>query len=135
MKTNDEFFEAYEHFAELFPKGQMWFSPKEAGAIIGRSDQFVRDSFHSGKIFGHLSNGQSKYGNEKKTYLRVHRDAIVLFLMESANYTTEEFMQKLEAVIMSRSDYHLLRLEKLIKERLYPKSTRNHSLLGKSNRR
>ncbi len=135
MKTDDEFFEAYEFFAELFPKDQVWFSPKEAGAIIGRSDQFVRDGFHSGKIFGHLSNWQSKHGNEKKTYLRVHRDAIVLFLIESANYTTEDFMKKLESVIMSRSDYHLLRLEKLIKERLYSKTTCSHRLIGKTDRR
>ena len=84
MKNNCDISEASEHFSSLFPKGQEWFSPKEAGYIIGRSDQFVRNSFYSGKIFGHLSNGLAKRGEEKKTYMRVHRDAIVLFLMESA---------------------------------------------------
>ena len=48
--------------------------------------------------------------------MRVHRDAIVLFLLESANYTPESFMQMLESVILNRSDYQLFRLEKLIKE-------------------
>ena len=37
-----------EHFASLVPENQEWFSPKEAGNIIGRSDQFVRDSFNTG---------------------------------------------------------------------------------------
>lgn len=118
MKNNCDISEASEHFSSLFPKGQEWFSPKEAGYIIGRSDQFVRNSFYSGKIFGHLSNGLAKRGEEKKTYMRVHRDAIVLFLMESANYTPEYFMQELESVILNRSDYQLFRLEKVIRDRL-----------------
>ena len=124
MKSNDDFAEAAEHFGSLFPKGQEWFSPKEAGYIIGRSDQFVRNSFYSGKILGHLSNGLAKAGEEKKTYMRVHRDAIVLFLLESANYTPESFMKKLEGVILNRSDYQLLRLEKVIRDRLYPNGGR-----------
>ena len=119
MKNSDELSEGFEHFSSLFPKGQEWFIPKETGYIIGRSDQFVRNSFYSGKIFGHLSNGLAKPGHEKKTYMRVHRDAIVLFLLESANYTPESFMQMLESVILNRSDYQLFRLEKLIKDRLY----------------
>lgn len=118
MKNSRDISEASEHFSSLFPKGQEWFSPKEAGYIIGRSDQFVRNSFYSGKIFGHLSNGLAKRGEEKKTYMRVHRDAIVLFLMESANYTPESFMQELESVILNRSDYQLFRLEKVIRDRL-----------------
>lgn len=65
MKYNG-FVEMAEHFAYLFPKGREWFSPKEAGELIGRSDQFVRNSFYSGKIFGHLSNGLAKRGEEKK---------------------------------------------------------------------
>lgn len=40
------------HFASLVPDGQEWFSPKEAGSIIGRSDQFVRDSFNNGQNHG-----------------------------------------------------------------------------------
>jgi len=120
MKTSKAF-DASEHFASLFPSGKEWFSPKEAGSIIGRSDQFVRDSFYSGKIFGHLSNGMAPKGEEKKTYLRVHRDAIVLYLIESANYTPESFMENLESVLMKRSDYQLLRLEKIIHDRLYSK--------------
>ena len=59
----------FEYFSSLIPAGQDWFSPKEAGNIIGRSDQFVRDCFNTGKIMGHTSNGIAKKGEEKKTYL------------------------------------------------------------------
>lgn len=124
MKNNEDVSDAMGHFSSLFPSGQEWFSPKEAGFIIGRSDQFVRNSFYSGKIFGHLSNGLAKRGEEKKTYMRVHRDAIVLFLMESANYTPESFMRELETVILNRSDYQLFRLERVIKDRLYSNKRR-----------
>ena len=112
------------HFASLVPEGQEWFSPKEAGSIIGRSDQFVRDSFSTGKIMGHTSNGIAPKGEEKKSYLRVHRDAIIMYLLESANYTPESFMESLESILERRSDYQLLRLEKVIHDRLYSKKRR-----------
>lgn len=113
---------ASDHFAHLFPSGREWFSPKEAGNIIGRSDQFVRNSFYSGKIFGHLSNGLARRGEEKKTYLRVHRDAIAMYLLETANYTPESFLEELERLVCKCTDYQLLCLEKVIKDKLYPKT-------------
>jgi len=121
---NDYSVDDAEYFSSLIPEGRDWFSPKEAGNIIGRSDQFVRDSFNSGKIMGHTSNGMAKKGAEKKTYLRVHRDAIVLYLLESANYTTESFMRSIESIISRCSAYQLARLEKVIRDRLYPKKGR-----------
>ena len=114
----------FEYFSSLIPNGQDWFSPKEAGNIIGRSDQFVRDSFNTGKIMGHTSNGIAKKGEEKKTYLRVHRDALIIYLLNSANYTTESFLQSIESIISRCSDYQLVRLEKIIRDRLYGKKSR-----------
>ncbi len=98
-------------FAGLLPKNQDWFSPKEIGAIIGRSDQYVRDSFYSGKIFGHQSNGNSKKGLEKKSYLRVHRNAVALYLAQSANYSSEDLIDTLVQIIARLSDYQRIRLE------------------------
>ncbi len=121
---NDYSIDDYEYFSSLIPKGQDWFSPKEAGNIIGRSDQFIRDSFSSGKILGHTSNGVAKKGAEKKNYLRVHRDAIVLYLLESANYTTESFIKSIETILSRCSDYQLARLEKIISDRLYSRKGR-----------
>jgi len=114
-----------DHFEHLFPKGQEWFSPKEAGFIIGRSDQFVRNCFYTGKIMGHLSNGIAEKGEEKKTYMRVHKSALMIYLLESANYTPDYYLEKLEMLIAERTDYQLLRLEKFIKDRLYGASKKN----------
>ena len=66
-----------------------------------------------------------KMYEEKKTYMRVHRDALVLFLLESANYTPESFMEALESLLKNRSDYQLMRIEEIIRDRLYsPQQTR-----------
>ncbi len=108
------------YFSGLLPKGQDWFSPKEIGAIIGRSDQYVRDTFYSGKILGHLSNGLAKKGKEKKSYLRVHRDAVALYLAQSANYSSDELISALSEIIGRLSDYQFVRLEKIIKRRYTP---------------
>ena len=127
MKTNKYFEDERlpaDVFAKFLPKGQEWFSPKETGAIIGRSDQYVRNTFYSGKIFGHLSNGLAKKGMEKKTYLRVHRSAILLYLAQSANYTSDDIHEALMQVISRLSDYQLMRLEKSIRDLISPAAPR-----------
>ncbi|MBO5254810.1 MAG: hypothetical protein J6B07_03190 [Opitutales bacterium] len=104
------------YFSGLLPDGQDWFSPKEIGAIIGRSDQYVRNTFYSGKIFGHLSNGLAKKGFEKKTYLRIHRSAIALYLAQSANYSSDDLIEALVQIISRLSDYQLMRVDKALKD-------------------
>ena len=119
MKTNKYFEDERlqsDVFTKFLPKGQEWFSPKETGAIIGRSDQYVRNTFYSGKIFGHLSNGLAKKGLEKKTYLRVHRSAILLYLAQSANYSSDDLHEALMQIIARLSDFQIMRLEKAIRD-------------------
>ncbi len=120
MKKNDKYFEVEKqemgYFSNLLPDDQQWFSPKEIGAIIGRSDQYVRNTFYSGKIFGHLSNGVARKGDEKKTYLRVHRNAIALYLAQSANYSTDDIVETVVQIIGRLSDYNILRISNAIKE-------------------
>lgn len=106
----------FEDFEYLFPEGQVWFSPKEVGDIIGRSDQFVRNSFHTGKIMGHQSNGAAAIGEEKRTYMRVHRKMLILYLLETANYTSEMFLERLSEILGYCSRYQLAVLEKRISE-------------------
>ena len=113
-------------FDDFIPPNQQWFSPKEVASITGRSDQFVRNSFYNGKIFGHMSNGLAKKGEEKKSYLRVHRDAILIYLLESANYSPDIFMEGIEKLLRNRSQYQLMRLEKIIRERLYGEGAKGY---------
>ena len=129
MKKNKYFEEdAFEcgFFSSLLPEGQDWFSPKEIGAIIGRSDQYVRNTFYSGKIFGHLSNGLAKKGFEKKTYLRVHRSAVALYLAQSANYSSDDLIDALIQIISRLSDYQLMRLDKVMKDISNRKPIKSH---------
>lgn len=58
--------------------------------VIGRTDQYVRDCFDNGRILGHTLSGRSK-GAEKRRSFQIHRDAVLLFLLETANYTPADF--------------------------------------------
>lgn len=109
---------SFEEFEYLFPTKQDWFSPKEVGEIIGRSDQFVRNSFHSGKIMGHQCNAFAAKGEEKRMYMLIHKTMLQLYLLETANYTSELFMERLLDVISRCSQYQLFRIEKYVKEAL-----------------
>ncbi len=109
----------YDHFESMFPKHQQWFSPKEAGNLLGRSDQYVRNCFYTGKIMGHVSNGIAEKGEEKKAYIRLHKEALKMHLLETANYSPDYFLEQIEALLAERTDYQLLRLEKFIQDRLY----------------
>lgn len=114
IARNNEF----EKFEFLLPKGQEWFTPKEVGRIIGRSDQFVRNCFNEGKIMGHISVGASKRGSEKRTFMRVHRNGLIIYLLETANYTSEMFLESLKEVVNGCTTYQLMRIDKMLKEKL-----------------
>jgi len=40
--------------SDFLPKGQKWFTAKEAAYVLGKSPQYVRNCFDSGQIMGHL---------------------------------------------------------------------------------
>ncbi len=74
-----------EQFGFLLIKGKEWYSPKEMGAVVGRSDQYIRNLFDNQKILGHQFNGRAGKGSEKRHTYQVHRDCVVLYLLETAN--------------------------------------------------
>ncbi|MBO6102245.1 MAG: hypothetical protein J6P03_03215 [Opitutales bacterium] len=113
-------------FEYLFPKGKYWFSPKEVGEIIGRSDQFVRNIFHSGKILGHHENGSKGRGEEKRVYMRIHKRMVMLYLLETANYDGDYFLEILKGVVGQCSEYELFVMEKFVKDQLYRPFKRNN---------
>ncbi len=117
MKNNRE--EDIENFEGMLPKDQEWFSPKEVGYIIGRSDQFVRDSISDGIIFAHNTAWIKDSKIDKRNYMRVHKKMLTLYLMETANYSAEMFTESLKQLIGQCTNYQLLILEKHIKEILF----------------
>ncbi len=96
-----------EHYAFLLPKGKEWFTPKEVGAIIGRTDQYVRDAFDNQKILGHLLSGRSLKGSEKRKSYQVHRDALLLYIAQTANYDPPDFIGYIKALLKNRSENQL----------------------------
>ena len=113
-----------ENFDDIIPPGQTWFSPKEAGEIIGRSDQFVRNSMHSGRILGHAANGVAAKGEEKRVYMRIHKKMLKLYLLETANYTSSMFLESLKDLVSTCTEFQLVVIEKHVRNLLYNRGGR-----------
>lgn len=90
--------EVMESFEPLLPEGQDWFSPKEIAHMLGRSDQFVRDCVESGTILGHRISSSNSQGRKRISY-QVHREGLVLFLLETANYKPGDFSDRFSELL------------------------------------
>lgn len=93
---------------------KVWFSPKEVATILGKTDQYVRDAFDNQKILGHTFNGRSPIGRERRRYYMIHRDGILLYLLETANYAPEDFTDRLKDLIRSKPEPTLRRIKLLV---------------------
>jgi len=97
----DEKTRAAAHYETLFESGKIWYSTKEAAAVLGMSAQFVRDAFDSQEIMG-----QTVYSSREQGARRIkmiHRDCLNIFLMETANYRPVDFMERMKRLIVRRS--------------------------------
>ncbi|MDR0595331.1 MAG: hypothetical protein LBF94_01350 [Puniceicoccales bacterium] len=106
------------HFEFLLPPTQRWFSPKEVAAIIGKSAQYVRDAFDNQKILGHTMSGRAPKGKEKRKTYQISRESLMLYLIETANYTSDEFLLKLRDIFSNCSTAQLLKLQNEIEHLL-----------------
>lgn len=101
------------HFSHLLPAGKLWYTPKEMAQVIGRTDQYVRDCFDNGRILGHTLSGRKK-GSEKRRSFQIHRDCVLLFLMETANYTPQDYLEHLLSLLRNRPRHE----QQLIRQQL-----------------
>jgi hypothetical protein len=81
--------------ARLLPEGKEWYTSKEAAGVIGRSAQYVRDCFDNQKIMGHAFNARGTAGCEKRRSYQIPRAALMLYLMETANYHGGDYAERL----------------------------------------
>jgi Fe-S oxidoreductase len=109
------------------PNSQRWFSPKEVAAVIGKTDQYVRNAFDNQKILGHLLNGNAPIGAERRCTYMISRESILLFLFETANFSPEDFLERLCEVLENRSLSQLLKIQKVIDEIVSSRSTTFYS--------
>lgn len=104
----------FGHYEHLFTTKQEWFSPKEVGYMIGRSDQYVRDAFDNQKIKGHMFSGKSKNGKEARKSYQIHKDAVLLYLVETANYDPPDFIKCIKNLLKNRSKQQLCDVKECI---------------------
>lgn len=81
--------------AQLLPGGKEWYTSKEAAVVIGRSAQYVRDCFDNQKLMGHALNARGPAGDEKRKSYQIPRAALMLYLMETANYHAGDFADRI----------------------------------------
>jgi hypothetical protein len=77
--------------ARLLPCGKEWYTSKEAAQVIGRSAQYVRDCFDNQKLMGHALNARGPVGGEQRRSYQIPRAALLLYLMETANYHAGDY--------------------------------------------
>jgi len=85
--------------ARLLPEGKEWYTSKEAAQVIGRSAQYVRDCFDNQKIMGHALNARGTAGSEKRRSYQIPRAALMLYLMETANYRDGDYAERLGTLL------------------------------------
>ena len=80
--------------SRLLPQGKEWYTSKEAALVIGRSAQYVRDCFDNQKLMGHAMNARGPVGGEQRKSYQIPRAALLLYLMETANYQDGDYEQR-----------------------------------------
>jgi hypothetical protein len=106
------------HFDYILSLKRDWFSSKEVALVLGKSDQYVRNAYEAGQLLGHAMNGSARRGEEKRKTYQFHKEGILLFLIQTANYEPQDFMRALEYIISNRTTEQLKALQVLIHKRI-----------------
>jgi hypothetical protein len=93
------------------------------GVIIGKTAQYVRNAFDNQRILGHILNGSSPRGAEKRHTYMISREGVLLFLFETANFTPEDFIDRLVEILANRSISQLLKIQKKIDDLIAGRNT------------
>lgn len=88
------------HYELLFENGKVWYTSKEAAKLLGMSVQFVRDAFQSQELMGQEITSRS--GPAGRRMKLIHRDCLLLYLMQTANYSPNDFLDKFKRLLLRR---------------------------------
>ncbi len=80
--------------AQLLPDGKDWFTTKEAAALLGRSQQFVRDCFDNQALLGHTLSSHGLGAPATRRHHQIPRHVLLLYLLETANYRPGDFLAR-----------------------------------------
>lgn len=107
-----------KHFSQLLPPGKEWFTPIEVAKIIGRTPQYVRNAFDSQRLMGHAMSVPTGRGLRPRKRHQITREALLIFLLETANYTPEDYTYHMERLLDRMHVKYLRQLDERIKKRL-----------------
>lgn len=107
-----------QHFAYILPSEKQWFSTKEVAEILGRTPQHVRNAFEGQQLLGHTLCVHNQEGMPLRKRHQVTREALLLYLFESANYKPEDFLARIEEVLQRLSKKELKQVKSRIRKYL-----------------
>lgn len=108
----------FEHLRLLLPKNKDLFSIKEVAKIINKSPQFTRDAFRNGKILGYALKGRSLNKPQDRCAYLIHKDDIILYLLQHANHSPEERNKQMKQLLIKGSESQLKYFQKAIQTEL-----------------
>lgn len=81
---------AQESFDFIVPRKE-WHTPEEVAGYIGMGQSFVYELIEAGKLDAHGHNA----GEDLKLRRRIHRVAIIAYLLKTANYEPADYVARL----------------------------------------
>lgn len=96
-----------EHFSTLVPEHKSWFTTSEVANIFGKSSQYIRNVMKNKVLHGHLMPHFEHSGKPRYTYL-IHRDSILMWMLNTANYTIDDFYAQLNSILIRRASKNQL---------------------------
>jgi hypothetical protein len=103
-----------ERFDFLLPRKE-WLKPAEVAKALGVTDVSVNNAYDQGRICGHEFNFR---GTERRNSRRIPRDAAIIYLAGTANYTPAERLERIADVVETLHPSELVLLQQRITARL-----------------
>lgn len=83
-------------YAGLLPPELLWFTVAQAAEALGCSQQYVRDCLDTGELLGHEMTGRSRGGTGQRRKVVIRREALLLYLSETATYDAALLEERLQ---------------------------------------
>jgi excisionase family DNA binding protein len=81
---------AQDFFDFLVPRKE-WHTPEEVAGYIGMKQSFVYELIEAGRLDSHNHNA----GSELKLRRRIHRTAVISYLLKTASYEPADYVSRL----------------------------------------
>lgn len=113
-------------FATLLPPRQQWFTPREAAELLGCSNQYIRECLEDQRILGYMVRKPRGLSRTGRANYRIHRDGLLLYLLESANHTTADYAERLQELLQRCPPDILPRLQSAVSRAEHVTTKRIH---------